>query len=433
MKRANRSPWVSLLAAICILAGCANGSPPNLPPGLSAAAPGIAHAFVRGRSLAARAPRNSVSRVEPLSAAYTLLYAFTGEPDGAYPSGNVTAFHGALYGVTTNGGTGDKYPCQRGCGTVFTVGAAGERIVHTFAGPPGDGASPESALIDAGGTLYGTTAEGGLYDRGTIYTITPSGTEKILYSFGRNVRDGLQPTSNLTNVDGVLYGTTYRGGSSAYCCGTVFAFTPSGRARIIYRFGTSNDAELPDGAVTDVGGTLYGTTQYGGEYDRGTIYSITRSGEETIVHSFGAPGDGNGPSGSLMDVNGTFYGTTEAGGAPEPPPCQYGCGTVYSITPSGKETILHSFVGSPYDGSYPNGSLTRVNGAFYGSSRGGAVQLGGTVFAIERTSGHEWIVHDFPFGSAPNPLINVKGTLYGTTRAGNYEAHDGAVFSLAPR
>ncbi|MGA8326822.1 MAG: choice-of-anchor tandem repeat GloVer-containing protein, partial [Candidatus Cybelea sp.] len=58
----------------------------------------------------------------------------------------------------------------------------------------------------------------------------------------------------------------------------------------------------------------------------GTVFSVTTSGTETVLHSFGGSGDGAHPDASLLNVNGTLYGTTGGGGA-------HGDGTVFSLLP----------------------------------------------------------------------------------------------------
>ena len=79
-----------------------------------------------------------------------------------------------MYGTTSNGGTG----CEgspylvTGCGTVFRITPSGPEIVlYRFANVP-DGAHPHTGLIDVNGTLYGITVSGGDNGSGTIYSIT---------------------------------------------------------------------------------------------------------------------------------------------------------------------------------------------------------------------------------------------------------------------
>ncbi|MGA8326353.1 MAG: choice-of-anchor tandem repeat GloVer-containing protein, partial [Candidatus Cybelea sp.] len=196
------------------------------------------------------------------------------------------------------------------------------------------------------------------------------------------------PYAGLINVNGTLYGTTTSGGacSSRGGCGTVFAITPSGAETVLYSFkGGSGDGKYPTQAdLLDVNGTLYGTTKHGGTNDRGTVFSLTTSGNEAIVHSFGGSGDGVFPYGGLLDVSGTLYGTTSNGGSVS---CGvrygdiHGCGTVFKTTTSGNESVLYSF-GTAKDGRYPYAGLTSVNDTLYGTTTAGGAHNAGTVFSL---------------------------------------------------
>jgi uncharacterized repeat protein (TIGR03803 family) len=100
---------------------------------------------------------------------------------------------------------------------------------------------------------------------------------------------------------------------------------------VLYSFAGGSDGNGPHAGLVDVGGTLYGTTVWGGAYATtygehgGTIFSVTRGGKEKILHSFGSGTDGTAPYASLIDVNGTLYGTTLAGGTS-------GNGTVFALS-----------------------------------------------------------------------------------------------------
>jgi uncharacterized repeat protein (TIGR03803 family) len=232
------------------------------------------------------------------------------------------------------------------------------------------------------GTLYGTSG-GGANGKGTVFSITPSGKEQVLYSF-RGGTDGAGPAAGVTDVKGTLYGTTEGGGAySTYYvgpAGTVFSVTPSGKEKVLHSFGLGKDGIQPQAGLVEVKGTLYGTTGVGGSgacgrVGCGTVFSITPSGRETVLHSFNGS-DGQDPSATLLNVNGTLYGTTYIGGA-------YGCGTVFSITLSGYETVVYSFGGSSQDGCYlPRSGVIDVNGTLYGTTFIGGAHNDGTVFSI---------------------------------------------------
>jgi uncharacterized repeat protein (TIGR03803 family) len=301
-----------------------------------------------------------------LSGSETVLHRFDGDGDGKYPyAADLIDVDGTLYGTTKGGGISH--------GTVFSITPSGsEKVLHSFKGR--DGATPEAGLVDVKGTLYGTTLAGGKHQEGTVFAITSSGTETVLHSFG-GVGDGGAPSAGLINVNGTLYGTTLQRLESTY--GTVFSITRSGKEAILHSFkGGSEDGGYPEAGLVDMNGTLYGTTYGAGAYGAGTVFSITRSGKETLVHSFGASGDGAEPQAGLIGVNGTLYGTTVYGGANGK-----NDGTVFSITPSGTEAVLHSFGGSE-DGSRPQADLLDLNGTLYGTTVFGGANNDGTIYSL---------------------------------------------------
>jgi uncharacterized repeat protein (TIGR03803 family) len=110
-----------------------------------------------------------------------VIYRFSNAPDGANPLGNLLAYQGALYGVAPcggnsqcpNGPSGWCAASSAGCGVLFKVTTSGvETVLHRFSNSP-DGSNPLGGLIAVNGTLYGTTAVGGAYGKGTIYQISP--------------------------------------------------------------------------------------------------------------------------------------------------------------------------------------------------------------------------------------------------------------------
>jgi uncharacterized repeat protein (TIGR03803 family) len=294
--------------------------------------------------------------------------------------------NGTLYGTTTDG-VGVYY--GGGCGTVFSITPSGhETVLHEFTCSP-DGSNPVARLLNVNGTLYGTTYHGGSHDNGTVFSITPGGKEKVVYSFGAHRIDGAEPAAGLIDVKGTLYGTTAFGGAgSTYygSAGTVFTISPSGKEKVLHNFGIGKDGILPEGGLVEVKGTLYGTTSEGGSgpcrdgyvLGCGTVFSITPGGKEKVLYSFGgsAP-DGIRPRATLLNVNGTLYGTTEAGGEYT----GYGYGTVFSITRSGHETVLHSFM-LGQDGIVPFSGVIDVNGTLYGTTFSGGAYGDGTVYSI---------------------------------------------------
>lgn len=193
-----------------------------------------------------------------------------------------------------------------------------------------DGAFPVAALLDVNGTLYGTTAGGGKYGRGTVFSVSTAGKELVLYSFGASgFFDGTSPLSPLIDVHGTLYGTTMQGGAHGQG-GAVFSMTTDGTENLVFSFDGSHGSQ-PLAGLIDVKGVLYGTTSVGGVKNVGTVFSTTASGEEQVLHSFGKGTDGKSPRASLVEVSGMLYGTTYEGGTNHRR--SGGDGTVFALTP----------------------------------------------------------------------------------------------------
>ena len=306
----------------------------------------------------------------------TTLHVFTGD-DGAFPIAELTADSaGNLYGTTYNGGA---YVA----GTVFKVTPKGKTtVLYSFAGG-GDGANPFAGLVaDDSGNFYGTTTSGGTYGNGTVFKITPRGKETVVYSFAGG-SDGVYPIGTLLrDTAGNLYGTATNGGidcdGSGFGCGIVFKLTPRGKETVLYRFeGGDHGADPAAGLVMDQAGTLYGTTNNGGsDCDCGTVFKLTPTGKQTALHVFtGGSDGGNAKSRLVMDATGNLYGTAVSGGG------DCGCGVVFRMTPKGAEKVLHTFDGT--DGGYPAaGMIAGAAGTFYGTTSGGGAYSDGTVFRL---------------------------------------------------
>lgn len=312
-----------------------------------------------------------------------VLYSFQGGNDGANPAAGLLATNGLLYGTTEYGGI-PSYGSQCNAGTVFSITKGGmESVVYRFFGyychdhVYNDGANPVASLISVGGKLYGTTSSGGENEYyGTVFRVNGHGKEKVLHSFAP-YGDGGTPETNLLNLDGVLYGTTKIYGP-AESAGTIYSITSSGTENVLYIFPSEGQLGAGPAALIAVRGTLYGTTAYGGPYGTyfgsGTAFSMTPTGSLTTLHNFGSGTDGRHPYAPLLNVGGTLYGTTEQGGS-------YGDGTVFKMSLSGKEKVLHSF-GYGSDGATPFAGLIDVKGTLYGTTSAGGTQGYGTVFAV---------------------------------------------------
>jgi uncharacterized repeat protein (TIGR03803 family) len=282
--------------------------------------------------------------------------------------------------------------------------------------------------------------------------------EKILYSFcgERNCLDGAYPGDSVIDVNGMLYGTTSGGGRGVACnsqgCGTAFSLDPNtGAEKVLYSFCRQlfcPDGTYPLAALIDVKGTLYGTTFQGGSTSCngsgcGTLFSLNPStGAESVLHAFGSGTDGVGPFATLIHVQGMLYGTTQGGGTS-------GMGTAFALDPkTGAEKVLYSFCRrwpDCSDGFNPS-RLIDLNGTLYGTtSQGGAYKCGngvgcGTVFSLDPKTGAETVLHSFGNGKDgwyPGAgVIAINGMLYGTTSGGGVAGCGGfgcgTVFSIDP-
>jgi uncharacterized repeat protein (TIGR03803 family) len=348
---------------------------------------------------------------------FNLLYAFVGgSGDSAVPYHTlIQGSDGDFYGTTLAGGSSNV-------GTIFKISPSGtESVFHSFA------SVPYSGLVQGSdGNIYGTTASGGTSGHGTVFKITPSGTETVLFSFPAGSSNPY--TGLIQGSDGNFYGTTGAGGTSDD--GTVFKITPSGTETVLHAFAkTGSDGQTPyAGLIQGSDGNLYGTTYFGGAHAFGTVFKVTPSGTETVLYSFAGGSDGEHPyAGVIQGSDGNFYGTTYQGGAG-------GFGTVFKLTPSGTETVLYSFAGASGDGAYPEaGVIQGSDGNLYGSTlQGGASGLG-IVFKLT-TNGTETILHAFAGASdGANPTANLvqgsDGNLYGSTSAGG-SSGDGTFFKV---
>jgi uncharacterized repeat protein (TIGR03803 family) len=271
-----------------------------------------------------------------------VLYRFTGEGDGGSPLSNVVFDSaGNIYGSTQIGGASNL-------GAVYKLTPSGggnytESVIYNFAGGS-DGAGPLDGLIfDTAGNLYSTTGFGGGASAcqggcGTVFELSPNGsgwTEKILYSF-QGGNDGETPNAGVVlDAAGNLYGNTWQGGAGGG--GTVYELSPSGsnwNFNLIWGF-PGNGYSVAR-LLRDSSGNLYGTLQSGGANGAGQAYELSFSNNAwglIDLHDFTGTADGGTVLSSVaIDASGNLYGTAWGGGANT---CGgSGCGVVWEITPN---------------------------------------------------------------------------------------------------
>ena len=254
-----------------------------------------------------------------------ILYSFKGGSDGADPRTALIAdAQGNIYGTTFSGGRGNNDGCAgAGCGTVFKLTPQGkETVLYAFTGGS-DGAGPDGALIaDAHGNLYGTAGFGGRgvceVGCGTVFEVTPEGSESVIYSF-TGLSDGSYPINGLiADAQGNFYGAALGGDYSVF--GEVFKVTPQDKETVLYSFTGGTDGGDPNsGLISDAQGDVYGTgyIQGGCDISCNTVFEVTPQGTETVFHDFASRKGGTNPVGLIVDAKGNFFGTTEYGGGKE--------------------------------------------------------------------------------------------------------------------
>lgn len=316
-------------------------------------------------------------------------------------------------------------------------------VLYTFTGAA-DGRAPYAGLVmDNAGNLYGTTYQGGSptwcpLGCGTVFKLDTAGNETVLHTFLGST-DGAYPSYGylLRDLAGNLYATTFDG--AAFGNGTAFRISAAGKDLFLPFSGGANGGHPSAGLISDSAGNFYGTTTYRGTgcapYGCGTVFKISKTGNETVLHSFTGGSDGAFPYDQLLrDSAGNLYGTTQGGGPND-------FGTVFEINSSGKEGVLYTFTGFPTDGMLPSAGLIQdTSGNFYGTTFYGGTSGAGIVFKIDK-NGTETILYTFcaqiNCADGVNPqgtlVLDSSGNLYGTTSAGGDPiSSSGTIFKLDP-
>jgi len=393
----------------------------------------------------------------------TTLYSFTGgggvagSIDGASPNGSlVQGSDGSLYGTTSQGGAGVGTCSTVGCGTVFKITLSGEEtVLHSFGVTAGDGSSPVTGLVlGSDGNFYGPTPYGTDTITPTLYQITATGAESVIYRFPlvEGVDDFPMVSGVIQAHDGLLYGADYESpadGASRY---VIYGITTTGTR--VFTADIGPDLSRQTLLVQTSDGSLYGTTNLGGAYGMGSVFQA-KPAVKTVYSFGGVSGDATEPGSPMIQgSDGNLYGTSATGGRPSAT-CPKGCGTVFRVTLSGVETVLYSFGSTSVDGQGPSGALVEASdGNFYGTTASGGSKASGgsgaascaanvnsgysgcgTIYKITPT-GIATVLYSF--GSAPGDgavptgalLQASDGNLYGTTSAGGAQ-NQGTVFKLA--
>ena len=325
----------------------------------------------------------------------------------------VGKFDGSLYGITYRDQTN---------GSIFTVktDGSGYAVLHPFAlgdeNPnvsgygPGQGYLTPSLVQGSDGILYGTTVGGGTNNAGTFFRLNPNGTGyTVLRNFPNS--DG-SPANLIQGSDGMFYGA----GNS------VFKIDANGsNYTVLHYFSASSDGFAPGGLTQGRDGVLYGTTFLGGTNGNGALFSVDTNGASfKVLHTFQSTEGANSAAALFQGSDGALYGTLSDYAT-------VGTGAIFKINTNGDNfMILHKFAGAPNDGSNPLGSLAEgTNQVLYGTTYVGG-KTSGTIFKIGLDGGNYASLYYFtngtPLGVKPitglvrdpvNPSV-----FYGTTSDG---------------
>jgi uncharacterized repeat protein (TIGR03803 family) len=316
---------------------------------------------------------------------------------------------------------------------LLAVGASAStfKVFYTF--NFSDGSAPNGGLIrDSAGNFYGTTQFGGKSNRGLVFKLDAGGQQTILYTFTGASDGGIPIGRLLRDTDGNLYGITALGGDPTCSCGTVFKLANSGSLKVLHSFkggkdGSQNQGQ-PELGLVMVNGDLYGSASFGGvsgcdgSLGCGVLFKVTQSGKETVLYRFTGKADGAFPQDLTTDAAGNIYGAT--GGSY----LQGNGGTLFELdTATGKLTTLYTFPGGA-DGVSPRWHLLRnASGVFHGVTQFGGDATNcaiasagcGVVFTVDALA-KERVLHTFgkhaSGGEEPSGgLLNVAGNFYGVT------------------
>lgn len=303
--------------------------------------------------LAAAAPRAE-------AASYRVLASLPGSALPSEPNAGTVALGGLLYGTSAKGG-------QYNLGAVYSYDPTTNAVttLHSFTGAA-DGGSPAAGLTTFGGELYGTAASGGAAGHGVIFKLDPSGTETTLYSFLGGT-DGAAPAGQLLSVGNILYGTTVRGGGGGGR-GTIYQFDPAtGVETVDYRFaGDHTTLRGPHGRLAQAAGSLFGIACCGGVADNGGIFGFTPStGAINVVHRFGIDKIGFAPDQDLTAVGDEIYGVTAIGGNGK-------TSSLFAVNATtGTIRQVHALPSNDTLQAPGSGGLTAIGGVLYGALGGG--------------------------------------------------------------
>jgi uncharacterized repeat protein (TIGR03803 family) len=343
---------------------------------------------------------------------------------------------GLFYGTCRTGGA--HYP--NGC--VFKMDATGNlTVIHSFAGAPGDGSSPESALfLNSDGLFYGTTQIGGADNSGTFFKIDSMGGSYAFQSLpnpGICEPTGVDAYSSLFKAnDGNFYVPIYSCGEAGED-GVIDLVDTSLTASRIAGFSNTGPFNSPQGHLLQGSDdNLYGTVSENPNIsgNHGGIYRLGLGGGSIeTVHAF-ALGEGlNGDTSSplLLASDGNFWGTTLQ--ATDLMGSVLFTGTIFKVAQDGTFQTVHQFNGA--DGRFPSSGLIQASdGYLYGATSAGGTAEYGVFFRMDLSGNYTFLanIYDTGIGAGPwSELLQASdGKLYGTTGTGGGPFGYGTIYTV---
>ena len=327
------------------------------------------------------------------------------------PGSSIGAVSGAtLYGTDSGG-------------HLFSMTTSGtSKVLHTFSGGNDGGPANLQLVLNSAGALFGTSHDGGAYGGGTLWKYA-HGILTTMHAFG-NGTDGSGPLQGPAS-DGLatLAGTTSGGADNT----NGNAFTMHGaKYKVRYDFMSNGDGHCPfSGVAADAKHNLYGTTVgngFGGN-PTGSVWQLTPANKLNTLYVFQDGADGEYPDQApALDSAGNIYGTTYIKGGSGFP------GAIYKVV-GGQGSVLHSFVATT-DGYMPNSPLLLdTDGKFYGTTYQGGSGNFGVVYSITTAGGFKavYVFTGKSDGSHPtgNLVHDSSGAIYGGTESGT-------IFKIVP-
>ena len=235
---------------------------------------------------------------------------------------------------------------------------------------------------DGDGVLYGTTYFGGTYGYGTVYRLNKDGSGfAVLKSFDLATDGGLVVANLCEGSDGALYGTARDGGG--YGGGTVFRLNKDGSGfEVLLELGAlAENPRIPSPVAVGSDGRLYGISYQGGLFGAGTVFQMNQDGSGLVVLKHFDAGnnlgrnDGAIPYSALTEgSDGALYGTASSGGAAN-------SGTVHRMNKDGSGIAVLRSLDPTADGAAPHAAVIEDgDGVLYGTTSFGGLFGGGTVF-----------------------------------------------------